>query len=139
MKSEAVRCVLLADRNHGLTEGTRQLLETSFDAVVMVADESSLVESAKRLQPTIAVVDLSLLASESLRWIKWLRALCPELKLILLSIHDEPSVRRSAMAAGADAFVLKRDIATDLMPAVEAVLEGKSYCSSDALDHPPNA
>jgi ActR/RegA family two-component response regulator len=53
-----------------LTEGTRRLLERSFDAVVMVADESSLVESAKRLQPTIAVVDLSLLASESLRWIK---------------------------------------------------------------------
>jgi len=128
--------VLLADRNHGLTEATRSLLETSFDAVVMVADEASLVESAKRLQPMIAVVDLSLLASESLRWIKWLRALCPEVKLILLSVHDEPSVCRLAMDSGADAFVLKRAIATDLMVAVDAVLAGKRYCSPDALDHP---
>ena len=38
MKREVVRCVLLADRHHGLTEGVRGLLETSFDAVVMVAD-----------------------------------------------------------------------------------------------------
>jgi two-component system secretion response regulator SsrB len=131
--------VLLADRNQGLTEGTRRLLETSFDAVVMVADESSLVESAKRLQPMIAVVDLSLLASESLRWVKWLRALCPEVKLILLSVHDEPSVCRAAIKAGADAFVLKRAIATELMLAVDAVLAGKTYCSPDALDHPSHA
>ena len=41
--------------------------------------------------------------------------------MIVLSVHDEPSVRRAAMEAGADAFVLKREIATDLLPAVDAV------------------
>jgi DNA-binding NarL/FixJ family response regulator len=127
MESKLGRCVLLADRHHGLTEGVRGMLETSFDAVVMVADEASLVESAKRLQPTVAVVDLSLMAGESLRWLKWLRALCPQLKLILLSVHDEPSVCQSAMAAGADGFVLKRAIATQLLTAVDEVLAGRHY------------
>ena len=70
MKPEVVRCVVLADRHHGLTEGVRGLLETSFDAVVMVADEASLIESAKRLQPMVAVVDLSLTPGDSLHWLK---------------------------------------------------------------------
>ena len=52
-------CVLLADRHHALTEGVRGLLETSFESVVMVADEVSLLEGAIRLRPDVAVVDLS--------------------------------------------------------------------------------
>ena len=59
MTSKIAHCVLLADRHHGLTEGVRSLLETMFDAVVMVADETSLAESAARLQPEVAVVDVS--------------------------------------------------------------------------------
>jgi len=42
MADQAVNCVLLADRHHGLSEGVRGLFETAFDAVVMVADETSL-------------------------------------------------------------------------------------------------
>jgi DNA-binding NarL/FixJ family response regulator len=78
----------------------------------------------------VAVVDLSLAPGSSLRWVKQLRLLCPKLKLILLSVHDEPSVSRLAMEAGADGYVLKRAIATDLLPAVDAVLEMKNYISS---------
>ncbi len=130
MSQEIIKCVLLADRHHGLTEGVCGLLKTAFDAVVMVDDEASLLESAKRLQPAVAVVDLSLAPGSSLRWVKQLRLLCPELKLILLSVHDEPSVSRSAMEAGADGYVLKRAIATDLLPAVDAVLEMKNHISS---------
>jgi DNA-binding NarL/FixJ family response regulator len=130
MSPEIIKCVLLADRHHGLTEGVCGLLKTAFDAVVMVDDEASLLESAKRLQPVVAVVDLSLAPGSSLRWVKQLRLLCPDLKLILLSVHDEPSVSRSAMEAGADGFVLKRAIATDLLLAVDAVLDRRSYISA---------
>jgi DNA-binding NarL/FixJ family response regulator len=130
MSPEVVKCVLLADRHHGLTEGVCGLLKTAFDTVVMVDDEASLLESARRLQPMVAVVDLSLAPGGSLRWVKQLRLFCPKLKLILLSIYDEPSVSRLAMEAGADGFVLKRAIASDLLPAVDAVLQMKNYISS---------
>ena len=79
----------------------------------------SLIESAKRLQPMVAVVDLSLTPGESLQLAEAAPVRCPELKLILFSVHDEPSVCRSAMAAGADGFVLKRAIATQLLDAVD--------------------
>jgi DNA-binding NarL/FixJ family response regulator len=119
--------VVLADRHQGLMEGVRGLLETTFDAVVMVADEASLFESAKRIQPTVAVVDLSVAPGENLQWLKRLRSACPELKLILLSVHDEPNICRSAMELGADGFVLKREIAMELLPAVDAVIAGQQY------------
>ena len=114
-------CVLLADRHHGLTEGVRGLLETAFGTVVMVADEASLLEGAVRLQPEVAIVDLSLARDHSLDWLRSLRQRCPDLKVIVLSVHDEQSVCRAALEAGADAYVLKRMIATDLLAAVETV------------------
>lgn len=114
-------CVLLADRHHGLTEGVRGLLATAFGSVVMVADEASLIEGAGRLHPDMAIVDLSLARNSGLAWLHTLRHDCPDLKVIVLSVHDEQSVRDAVMRAGANAFVLKRAIATDLLRAVDAV------------------
>ena len=121
MSDKPLSCVLLADRHHGLSEGVRGLLETAFGSVVMVADEASLVDAAGRLRPDVAVVDLSLARERGLGWLRTIRESCPELKIIALSVHDERSVRRAAMEAGVNAFVLKRDVATDLMAAVDRV------------------
>jgi DNA-binding NarL/FixJ family response regulator len=122
MSKSATKCVLLADRHSGLAEGIRGLLETAFGTVVMVADAASLLDGANRLQPDVAIVDLSLGRERSLDWLRALRAQCPDLKVIALSVHDEANVRRAALDAGADAFVLKRVIASDLLPAVDAML-----------------
>ncbi|MDD5141436.1 MAG: response regulator transcription factor [Verrucomicrobiales bacterium] len=127
MKSDTVRCVLLADRHHGLTEGIRGLLETSFDAVVMVADETSFLESAERLRPNVVVADLALATGESFGWLRRLLARCPESRVIVLSTHDEPTVVQAALEAGASGFVIKREITSQLLDAVEAVLGGKRY------------
>lgn len=114
-------CVLLADRHHELTERIRGLLETAFETVVMVADEKSLIDGAGRLQPEVAVVDLSLSRESSLDWLRALRSRSPDLKVIVVSIHDEQAVRNAVTEAGADAFVLKHAIATDLLPAIDRV------------------
>ena len=125
MPEKPLSCVLLADRHHGLSEGVRGLLETAFGSVVMVADEASLLDAAGRLVPDVAVVDLSLAREGGLGWLRAVRERCPGLKIIVLSVHDEQSVREAATAAGADALVLKRAIATDLLAAVEAVRGGR--------------
>ena len=129
---KSLSCVLLADRHHGLTEGVRGLLATSFGSVVMVADEASLIEGANRLQPDMTVVDLSLAHDNQLNWLRTLRHDCPELKVIVLSVHDELSVRDAVLRAGADAFVLKRAIATDLLGAVDALRQRPI----DTITHP---
>jgi two-component system secretion response regulator SsrB len=118
--------VLLADRHHGLTEGIRGLLETAFETVVMVADDTSLLEGAERLHPEVAVVDLSLARQSNLAWLRTLRTRNPELGVIVISVHDEQSVRRAAIEAGADAYVLKRSIGTELLAVVDRVRELRS-------------
>jgi two-component system secretion response regulator SsrB len=117
-------CVLLADRHHGLAEGLRSLLETAFGTVMMVADAGSLLEGAERLHPDLAIADLSLARDGGLGWLASLRRRCPGLRVIVLSVHDEESVRAAALAAGADAYVLKRNISTDLLPAIAQVRAG---------------
>jgi DNA-binding NarL/FixJ family response regulator len=130
MSTDAIRCVLLADRHHGLSEGIRGLLESEFDAVVMVADETSLVESAVRLQPNLVVADLALTRGDCFGWLQRLLARCPGSRVIVLSAHDDPSVEQAAFKAGAAGFVRKREIATQLLAAVSTVVAGQIYSSS---------
>jgi DNA-binding NarL/FixJ family response regulator len=121
MSEMDLNCVLLGDGHAELTEAVRGLLETAFHAVLTVADEASLLEGASRLQPDVVVVDLSLVHGKGLDWLPALAQRCPEAKVIVISDHDERSVRQAAMKAGAHAYVLKSEIASDLLPAIARV------------------
>ena len=87
------------------------------------------MEGAERLGPQVIVVDLSLAQGDSASLLRKLRERAPDAKLLLLSVHDEPAVTSAVVAAGADGVVLKRSIATDLLPAVDAILAGQRYVS----------
>jgi len=117
-------CVLLANRHHGLSDGIRGLLETSFETVFMVTDEASLLEGAARLKPPVVILDLSLATGDLVGLLRSVRARSPDSRLLVLSTHDERTVAEAARAAGAHAVVLKRSIATDLLPAVDMLLGG---------------
>jgi DNA-binding NarL/FixJ family response regulator len=121
--------VILADTHHTMLEGIRGLLETMFDAVVMVADDTSLFDTAARLEADLIVADLSLPVSRDVNIVARLKGRFPKLKLIVLSVHDESIAVEEVMEAGAEGFVLKRTAATDLIPAVRAVLRGQKYVS----------
>jgi DNA-binding NarL/FixJ family response regulator len=130
-RKEDIRCVLLAERHHGLTEAVRGLLSTVFDVVVMVADEISMIESAGRLQNLVVVVDFSLAQGDGVGLVRRLRDRFPQLPLVVISVHDESNVSQLALRVGANAFVLKSRIATDLLAAVDAVLLGQRYVSPE--------
>jgi DNA-binding NarL/FixJ family response regulator len=129
MNGETSKGVLLADRHHGLIGGIDGLLKTIFATVVMVTDENSLIESASRMQPAVVVADLSVAGGGGFGWLGRLLGQSPASKVIVLSVHDEPTVVQSALEAGASGFVLKRAIASDLLNAVDAVLAGERYVS----------
>jgi len=109
-----------------LVEGIRGLLETEFKAVVVVGDEVSLFESARQLHVALAVVDLSLQRGDGLGLVRRIRSRFPELKLIVLSVHEEKNAELATIEAGANGFVLKRSIATDLLPTIDVVLAGSA-------------
>jgi len=117
--------VLVAESHHGLAEGLRGLLETIFDCVVMVADERSLAESAGRIAPALVIVDLALGHGDIGGLIRRLRAGCPGQLVLVLGTYEEPSVAESTIRSGADAFLAKWNIASDLLPMVDALLRGE--------------
>lgn len=123
--------MLLADRHHGLRDSVRGLLETTFEAVIMVADEASLFEGVERLMPTIVVLDLSLAAGDANELLGRIAKDSPASKILVLSVHDEPVVINAVLEAGAHAVVLKRTLATDLLPAVESLRAGLPYVSPE--------
>jgi DNA-binding NarL/FixJ family response regulator len=125
-------CVLLAGPHQNMLEGMRGLLGTMFEAVVMVSDETSLLGAADKLKPDLVVVDLSMPVSGGINVARRLKNRHPELKFIILTVHDEPKVVKEALAAGALGFVLKRSAATDLIPAVLEVRKGRTYVSPAA-------
>ena len=124
----------MADSHLPMLQGVRSLLESLFVAVVMVADEGSLLETIERLDPDLVIVDLSMPAREGTNVARQLMDRFPGLRLIALSVHDEPTVAAQLRDAGVAGFVLKRTAATDLIPAVKAVLGGDSFVSPTVLE-----
>ncbi len=121
--------VILADRHPSMLEGVRTLLETVFEVVVMVSDEKSLIGSLEKINPDLVIVDLSLPMTKGVSVAHRVKKIRPEMKVIILSVHDEPTVVDDCMSSGASGFVLKRTAANDLIPAVWEVLKGRTYVS----------
>jgi DNA-binding NarL/FixJ family response regulator len=121
--------VILADRHQNMLEGIRGLLEAMFETVVMVADKASLFDTAEKINPDLAVVDLSLPVSGEINIARQLKDKYPKLKIIILSVHDEQTVVSEIMDSGVSGFVLKRSVASDLISAVDKVLGGKTFVS----------
>ncbi len=88
-----------------MSEGIRGLVASVFNAVVMVADEVSLVEGASRLESELAIVDTALSRGNILTLIRRLRSGFPDMKVLVLGISDQPLlVQRILDAAPAASY-----------------------------------
>jgi DNA-binding NarL/FixJ family response regulator len=113
----------------GLRDGVRGMLETEFETVFMVADEVSLLEGAGRLNPALVVLDLSLAGGDLRGLLDRVTGRLPGAKVLMFTVHDEAIVAEAALAAGAEAVVLKSRLSTDLLPAADALRAGTRYLS----------
>jgi DNA-binding NarL/FixJ family response regulator len=121
----------LAERHHGLRDSVRGVLELEFESVFMVANKRSLVEGVGRLKPAIVVLDLSLAGGDLRGLLTRITERSPGSKVLMLTVHDEVTVAKAAVAAGAAAVVLKSKLATDLLLAVDALRSGNQYISPE--------
>jgi DNA-binding NarL/FixJ family response regulator len=127
--------VLLADGHLGMLGSVHSLLDAHFETVLMVADERSLMEAVATFNLDLVVVDLSLPGEGEANVARRLLVRHPGLRLIVLSVHDEPAIVAQVMSAGVAGFVLKRTAATDLIPAVQEVLLGGTWISPSLHEH----
>lgn len=123
--------VLLAD-DHGIVrEGLRRLLESEPDLKVCAeaSDGHEVLEQVDKHRPDVVVLDIGMPGIGGLETLERLRASHPAVKAILLSVHGDPSFIQSAVALGADGYVLKGGRAREVLSAVRAVMRGGSYFS----------
>ncbi|HMN76134.1 MAG TPA: response regulator [Burkholderiaceae bacterium] len=121
--------VLVGHAHQRLSEGLRGWLQASFDGVYMVADRTSLIEGAHRLQPVLVVVDLALAEGNVAALLAELQREAPHSPTLLLSDYNDARVDAAALAAGAAGVLHKSSLAADLSAAVEAVLAGRPFTS----------
>jgi DNA-binding NarL/FixJ family response regulator len=112
-----------------MLEGIRSLLDERFDVVVMVANERSLLETMTKLNPDLAIVDVSLPRTAGANVIAVLHERFPALKVVALSAFDDRIVVDRILASGAAAVVIKSSAAIDLGPTLDAICCSRHHVS----------
>ena len=119
--------VLIADDHCVVAEGLRGLLEPQFEVVGIVSDGRQLVAAAKTSDPDFIILDISMPSLNGIEAARQIRAAHSRAKMIVLTMHSEPTYAARALEAGASGFVLKHAAASELVTAIQAALEGGTY------------
>ena len=123
--------ILLADDHLIVLEGERTVLAERFEVVRTVSDGRSLVEAALMLEVDLVVLDVSMPLLSGIEAAFRIKASLPATKLLFFTMHSEISYLQAAFEAGASGYVLKSAGNREILTAVEKVLEGQIYVSSD--------
>lgn len=121
--------VLLADDHPNFPRLVEDLLKPAFEVVGIVCDGVSLVKASLQLNPDIIVTDISMPALSGLEAADQLRKSGSKAKVIFLTVHSDPDFVRAGLDTGALGFVVKSRVATDLLEAIQKVLEGHVFIS----------
>lgn len=127
--------VLLADDHLLVAEGLTGLLEPDYEIVAVVEDGPSLIDKATRERPDIVVSDVSMPGMDGIEATRELLKVLPEVKIVMLSMHDEAEWVQGAFDAGASGYVLKRAAITELRLALDEVLQGHHYVTPSLTRH----
>jgi DNA-binding NarL/FixJ family response regulator len=122
--------VLLADDHVVFTDGVVQLFQGRFDVVGTVADGSLLLDAVARLHPDVIVMDISMPKLSGLEALRQLKSKQDQTKVIFLTMHAEAKLAAEALRVGAKGFLVKESSGAELINAVDAVLQGRTYLTS---------
>jgi DNA-binding NarL/FixJ family response regulator len=119
--------VLLADDHRMVAEGLKALLREEFELVGVVEDGRAMVEAAEKLRPEVIVADISMPIVNGFEALARLRKSHPNIKVVFLTMHQNAAYARRALEAGASGFVVKHAAPEELVLAIHAALNGKTF------------
>jgi len=122
--------VLIADDHEAVAEQLRKLLEMEYDVVGIVTDGNSLLEAADTLSPDVIVSDIAMPGLDGLTAALAILGRHPDVRIVLVTVHDEPAIVRKALLSGVLGYVLKADAGDELLPAIREALAGRSHLSA---------
>lgn len=121
--------VVLADDHCIVTEGLARLLRSEFELCGIVNNGRALVEAVGELQPDVVVADIGMPELNGLEALAQLKARDPAVRVVFLTMHQNPMYVQHALAAGAMGYVIKHSAAEELVLAVHAALAGSTFIS----------
>ena len=119
--------VLLADDHRMLLDALKELLEPTYEVVGLVTDGRALLKAAEKLRPDVIVLDIAMPQLNGLDAGRQLKQSMPAVKLIYMTMNEDPYLVGEAFRAGASAFLLKQAAGLELNQAIERALKGGSF------------
>lgn len=131
-KASKIR-VLIADDHAILRAGLRMLIEAQPDMTVVAEAENGneAIRLALEISPAVVILDVTMPEKGGLYAIRDILKNDPSTRILLLTMHEEPAFLRTALAAGASGYVLKKSVDADLLSAIRAVNKGRVYVDSE--------
>ena len=119
-----IRKILIVDDDMRFRRFVRELLSPEEDLQVVgeAVDGQEAIRKAQELKPDLALVDISMPRMNGLDVTRRLKKILPEIAIIILTIHDIDEYKKAAIASGASAYVVKKTMMAELVPAVRMTL-----------------
>ena len=118
--------IMIVDDHAILRAGLKMLLNAQADMEVVAeaSDGEKAVQAARETNPDVALLDLTMPKVGGMKALQEMARICRETRVLVLTMHDDPAYLRSALAAGASGYLLKRAVDAELIAAVRAVYRG---------------
>src|SRR5690349_1745339 len=123
--------IALVDDHKLIRQAIRTLLEnTARIEIVAEADNGLNIEAVlEKTQPDILIMDLMMPGLNGLETLRRVNHQFPRIHLVVLSMHNDETYLMQAITYGAEGYVLKESSASDLLAAIDTVIQGKHYLS----------
>ncbi|MCZ6802175.1 MAG: response regulator transcription factor [Nitrospirae bacterium] len=121
--------LFVADDHAILRSGLRMLLESQPDMTVVGEASNGIdtIKKARKLNPKIVLLDITMPNMKISETIKTIRRECPSTKVLILTMHEDSAYLKKVLNAGASGYVCKRVADTELLTAIRAVQDGRMF------------
>jgi len=123
--------VLIADDHDIVREGIKNLLQHGgYEIAGEAGNGRDAVALSKKLRPDVILLDISMPVLNGIDAAREIHVICPQAKMILLTMHQEEHFVLEALRAGITGYLLKTHLSVDIVKAIEATLRGEVYLCS---------